>query len=119
MTTKEKPKHSAVTTLIGTLLEDPQKKSDKAPVDLVVGVTRKYKAGDEDKESTAKHHVKAWDGCGESAMKLRKGDDVKVVGELRNEMFEPEGGDGKATGEKRFFTRVHAEGKSGGVVERL
>lgn len=123
MSTKETPKHSATTTLIGTLLEDPVVKSDKdpekAPAKLVVGVTRKYKQGDEDKESTAKHHAKAWGGCKSAAMKLRKGDEVKVVGEPRNEMFEPEGDDGKPTGEKRFFTTVNVDDKSGGVVERL
>lgn len=113
MSTKEAIKHLATATLVGTLLDDPKKKSDKAPADLVIGVTRKFKQGDEDKEATAKHHVKAWDGCADAAMKLRKGDEVKVIGELRTEVYEPEGG------EKQFFTRVHAEGKAGGSVERL
>lgn len=126
MSNKNGKRHRATAELIGELVEDPKFSQKAALAQLTVVVRKSVPAGDGPaKTIERKHFVKAWDGCCEAAKKLRKGDLVRVVGEIRTEAYEADEDDkSRAEGkpeksETQFFTRIYAEGKAGGVVERL
>lgn len=91
--------------LIGYLGRDPESKftpTGKKVCHFSVGVTRRWKAGEEVKEHTEWFNVEAWGRLGEVAQQyLKKGSLTFVEGRLQTDRVEEKG-------ETRYYTKVVA-----------
>ncbi len=91
--------------LIGYLGRDPETRftpTGKKVCQFTLGVTQRWKAGEELKEYTEWFNIEAWGRLGEVAQEyLKKGSLVYVEGRLRTDRYEEKG-------ETRYFTRVVA-----------
>ena len=102
-------------TILGNLGADPEMKNTgrNALTQLRVGVTERWKNGNEWRERTEWVSVKCWgDGLGDYILRtLRKGSRVLIEGKLQTEQYEK-------NGEKRYATYVVVQGGFG-VVEPM
>ena len=93
------------TQLIGYLGRDPETRftpTGKRVTHFSVGITQRWKTGDENKESTEWVNVEVWDRLAEVAQEyLRKGSLVYVEGRLKTDKYED-------NGENKYFTKVVA-----------
>jgi single-strand DNA-binding protein len=92
--------------LIGYLGKDPESRampSGNKVARFSLGVTRRWKAGKENKEATDWFNVDAWGRLGEICQQyLKKGSMVYLEGRLRTDKYEDK------SGETRYFTMVVA-----------
>ena len=92
--------------LIGYLGRDPESRTmpnGNKVAHFSLGVTRRWKAGKENKEATDWFNVDAWGRLGEiSQQYLKKGSLVYVDGRLQTDKYEDK------AGETKYFTRVVA-----------
>ncbi len=91
--------------LIGYLGRDPESRftpSGKRVTHFSLGVTQRWKTGEDSKESTEWVNVEAWDRLAEiSHDYLKKGSLVYVEGRLKTDRYED-------NGENKYFTKVVA-----------
>ena len=91
--------------LIGYLGRDPESRftpSGKRVTHFSLGVTQRWKTGDDTKEATEWVNVEAWDRLAEVCQEyLKKGSLAYVEGRLKTDKFED-------NGENRYFTKVVA-----------
>ncbi len=91
--------------LIGYLGRDPDSRftpTGKRVTRFSLGITQRWKSGDETKESTEWVNVEAWDRLAEVCQEyLKKGSLVYVEGRLKTDKYAEDG-------ENRFFTKVVA-----------
>ena len=91
--------------LIGYLGRDPETRftpSGKRVTHFSLGITQRWKTGDENKESTEWVNVEAWDRLAEVCQEyLKKGSLAYVEGRLKTDKYED-------NGENRYFTKVVA-----------
>ena len=89
--------------LIGYLGKDPESRftpNGKKVAHFSLGVTQRWKSGDETREATEWINVEAWGRLGENAQQyLKKGSLVYVEGRLKTDKYEDKG-------ETKFFTKV-------------
>jgi single-strand DNA-binding protein len=93
------------TQLIGYLGRDPESRftpSGKRVTHFSLGVTQRWKTGDDSKEATEWVNVEAWDRLAEICQEyLKKGSLVYVEGRLKTDKYED-------NGENKYFTKVVA-----------
>ncbi len=91
--------------LIGYLGRDPESRftpSGKRVSHFSLGVTQRWKSGDDNRESTEWVNVEAWDRLAELSHEyLKKGSLVYVEGRLKTDKYED-------NGENKYFTKVVA-----------
>ena len=91
--------------LIGYLGRDPDSRftpSGKRVTHFSLGVTQRWKTGDENRESTEWVNVEVWDRLAEICSEyLKKGSLVYVEGRLKTDKYED-------NGSNRYFTKVVA-----------
>ncbi len=91
--------------LIGYLGRDPESRftpSGKRVTHFSLGITQRWKTGDDSKEATEWVNVEAWDRLAEiSHDYLKKGSLVYVEGRLKTDKYED-------NGENKYFTKVVA-----------
>ncbi|HTP00234.1 MAG TPA: single-stranded DNA-binding protein [Anaerolineales bacterium] len=91
--------------LIGYLGRDPEAHftpSGKRVTHFSLGVTQRWKTGEENRESTEWVNVETWDRLAEISQEyLKKGSLVYVEGRLKTDKYED-------NGENRYFTKVVA-----------
>ncbi len=91
--------------LIGYLGRDPETRftpSGRKVCHFSVGVTQRWRAGEELKEYTEWFNIEAWGRLGEVAQEyLKKGSLVYVEGRLRTERYEEKG-------DTKYYTKVVA-----------
>lgn len=91
--------------LIGYLGRDPESRftpTGKRVTHFSLGVTQRWKTGDDNKESTEWVNVEAWDRLAEICQEyLKKGSMVYVEGRLKTDKYED-------NGENKYFTKVVA-----------
>ena len=91
--------------LIGYLGRDPDVRTiptGQKVSNFSVGVTRRWKSGNENKEATDWFNVEVWGRLGElSQQYLKKGSLVYVEGRLKTDKYEDKG-------ETKYFTKVVA-----------
>lgn len=91
--------------LIGYLGRDPESRftpSGKRVTHFSLGITQRWKTGDDNKESTEWVNVEAWDRLAEVCQEyLKKGSLVYVEGRLKTDKYED-------NGENKYFTKVVA-----------
>ncbi len=89
--------------LIGYLGRDPESRftpSGKRVTHFSLGITQRWKTGDENKESTEWVNVELWDRLAEVASEyLKKGSLIYVEGRLKTDKYED-------NGSNRYFTKV-------------
>ncbi len=89
--------------LIGYLGRDPESRftpSGKRVTHFSLGITQRWKTGDENKESTEWVNVELWDRLAEVASEyLKKGSLIYVEGRLKPDKYED-------NGSNRYFTKV-------------
>ncbi len=89
--------------MIGYLGRDPESRytpSGKRVTHFSLGITQRWKTGDENKESTEWVNVEYWDRLAEVAAEyLKKGSLIYVEGRLRTDKYED-------NGTNRYFTKV-------------
>ena len=92
--------------LIGYLGRDPEARaipSGQKVAQFSLGVTRRWKSGNDSKEATDWFNVEAWGRLGQLCQQyLKKGSLVYVEGRLRTDKYEDKGG------ETKYFTKVVA-----------
>jgi single-strand DNA-binding protein len=93
--------------LIGYLGKDPESKftpTGKKVCHFSIGVTQRWKAGGEMKESTDWFNIEAWERLGEVAQQyLKKGNLAFVEGRLKTDRYED-----KEKGDTKYYTKVIA-----------
>lgn len=93
--------------LIGYLGKDPESRftpTGKAVAHFSLGVTRRWKSGNETKQATEWVNVESWGRLGELAQQyLKKGSLVYLEGRLKTDKYEDKGG------ETKYFTKVVAQ----------
>ena len=91
--------------LIGYLGRDPDSRftpSGKRVTHFSLGVTQRWKTGDENRESTEWVNVEVWDRLAEICSEyLKKGSLVYVEGRIKTDKYED-------NGSNRYFTKVVA-----------
>jgi single-strand DNA-binding protein len=91
--------------LIGYLGRDPESRftpSGKRVTHFSLGITQRWKTGEDNKESTEWVNVEAWDRLAEICQEyLKKGSLVYVEGRLKTDKYED-------NGENKYFTKVVA-----------
>jgi single-strand DNA-binding protein len=91
--------------LIGYLGRDPDSRftpSGKRVTHFSLGVTQRWKTGDENRESTEWVNIEVWDRLAEICSEyLKKGSLVYVEGRLKTDKYED-------NGSNRYFTKVVA-----------
>ncbi len=89
--------------MIGYLGRDPESRytpSGKRVTHFSLGITQRWKTGDENKESTEWVNVEYWDRLAEVAAEyLKKGSLIYVEGRLKTDKYED-------NGTNRYFTKV-------------
>ena len=92
--------------LIGYLGRDPESRTTpkgKKVAHFSLGVTRRWKSGNESKEATDWFNVDAWGRLGEVCQQyLKKGSLVYLEGRLSTDKYEDK------SGETKYFTKVVA-----------
>ncbi len=91
--------------LIGYLGRDPDSRftpSGKRVTHFSLGITQRWKTGDENREATEWVNIEVWDRLAEiSSEYLKKGSLVYVEGRLKTDKYEE-------NGSNRYFTKVVA-----------
>ena len=91
--------------LIGYLGRDPESRftpSGKRVSHFSLGVTQRWKTGDENRETTEWVNVEAWERLGELCQQyLKKGSLVYIEGRLKTDRYEDKG-------ETKYFSKVVA-----------
>ncbi len=91
--------------LIGYLGRDPESRftpSGKRVTHFSLGITQRWKTGDENREATEWVNIEVWDRLAEiSSEYLKKGSLVYVEGRLKTDKYEE-------NGSNRYFTKVVA-----------
>jgi single-strand DNA-binding protein len=91
--------------LIGYLGREPESRftpSGKRVTHFSLGITQRWKTGEDNKESTEWVNVEAWDRLAEICQEyLKKGSMVYVEGRLKTDRYED-------NGENKYFTKVVA-----------